>query len=109
MKKEIKKITNEDLAKAISSLGKNLGSKIGKLERYTKQGFESLDKKIDLVEENLTKDIKNAEKELAGVKNQLEGTNKRIDDYADTKTSKIEHKKLVSRVDFIEEKLEIAR
>ena len=46
-------------------------------------------------------------KDVEGFKNQLEGVNKRIDDYAETKVSKIEHKKLITRVEFIENKLEI--
>ena len=63
-----------------------------------KDGFESLDIKIEGVQE-----------ELEGMKNQLGGKNKRIDHFAEEKISRFEHKKLVSRVDFIEEKLAIVK
>ena len=37
-------------------------------------------------------------KEIEGVKNQLVGTNKRIDDFAETKVSKVVYKVLENRV-----------
>jgi len=52
------------------------------------------------LEERLTKKI-------GDVENKLEGTNKRIDDFAETKASKIQYKELENRVDFVEKKLEI--
>jgi len=63
-------------------------------------GLETrLTKKIDDVENKLTKKIEN----------KLEGTNKRIDDFAETKASKIAYKELENRVGFVEKKLEIKK
>jgi hypothetical protein len=59
------------------------------------------------LEERLTKEIVGVKKDVESVKNQLEGTNKRIDDFAETKVSKTTHKELQKRVIFLEEKLEI--
>jgi hypothetical protein len=54
---------------------------------------ERLTKKIDGVEEKLTKKIDGVEEKLTkkidGVSDRLEGTNKRIDDFAETKVTKI--------------------
>ncbi|KKQ25620.1 MAG: hypothetical protein US41_C0042G0005 [Parcubacteria group bacterium GW2011_GWB1_37_13] len=66
-------------------------------------GLETrLTKKIDDVENKLTKKIDDVE-------NKLEGTNKRIDDFAETKASKIAYKELENRVGFVEKKLEIKK
>ncbi len=71
-------------------------------------GFEErLTKKIDGVESGLKKEIEGVKKEVEGVKNQLSGTDKRIDDFVETKVSRVEYKELKSRVDFIEKKLAI--
>ena len=59
------------------------------------------------LEERLTKKIDDVEKEVEGVKNQLAGTNKRIDDFVVTRVKYEDHNKLKDRVDFIEKKLEI--
>jgi len=74
------------------------------------KSFESLGKNISEIKEEVNEikeDVKIVKKDVEGFKNQLEGVNKRIDDYAETKVSKIEHKKLITRVEFIENKLEI--
>ena len=64
-------------------------------------GFEGLENrmtnKINGVETKLTQ-------EIGGVKNQIEGLNNRIDDFAETKVSKNEHKKLETRVGVLEKK-----
>ena len=49
------------------------------------------------------------EKEVAGLKDQLAGTNKRIDDFAETKVSKITFKGLEGRVSVVEKKLEVEK
>ncbi len=54
------------------------------------------------LEEKLSKDIEN-------VKDHLDGTNRRIDDFAETKVSKVAHKELENRVGFVEKKLEVKR
>ena len=92
-KKVVKKeeVTNKDLAvmlggldTKVTNLGKHLDVRITRLESYMKQGFDSLDNKIDYV------DIRFA--------NQFEGLGRRIDDLADNKVSRISYKELESRV-----------
>jgi|GEM_PF-5812802 len=56
---------------------------------------------------DVKEDIEGVKKEMEGVKNQLAGTNRRIDDFAETKVSKITHKELESRVIFLEKKTKI--
>jgi len=110
MKTNTKKITMNDLAKSIEKLAEiTANGFVGMEERLTKKISgevssleEKLNTKIDKLEENLTKEIE-------GLKNQLEGKNKRIDHFAENKISKTTYEKLVTRVDFIEEKLEIVR
>lgn len=72
------------------------------------KGFASIEARMANKE-----DIQNLEQRLdakiEGVKNRLEGTNKRIDDFAETKTTKIAHKEIENRVGFIEKKLEIKK
>lgn len=85
------------------------------------KGFKSVNKKIDNAvdlidklaistlnsfEKTATKtDIDGLKKEIEGVKNQLVGTNKRIDDFAETKVSKVVYKVLENRVQKIEAKI----
>ena len=93
MKKEVKKkMTIDNLAIVMA------GSFSGLEERMTE--------KIDGVENKLEGIIK---KEIEGVKDQLAGTNKRIDDFAETKVSKITYKELEKRVGVVEKKLEIEK
>jgi len=54
------------------------------------------------LEERLTKKID-------GLDNRLVGTDKRIDDYAETKVSKISFKELEGRVGVVEKKLEVKK
>ena len=67
------------------------------LATITAKGFESTATKEDLreLEQKLTKEIE-------GVKDQLVGTNKRIDSLAETKVSKIAFKELENRVGVVE-------
>ena len=75
---------------------------IDKLAIMMNTNFERLEEKM------ATKtDIDGLKEEIKGVKNQLEGTNKRIDDFVTTRVKYEDHNKLKSRVDVIEEKLEI--
>ncbi len=62
--------------------------------------LESINRSFSKVEEKIDTKVE----ELKG---QIQGVDKRIDDYAETKVSKITHKELEHRVNFIEEKLEI--
>ena len=72
--------------------------KIDGLAISTAKGFESVDKRFDEIKED-----------TKGVKNQLEGVSKRIDDFAENKVSKITFKELDHRVSLVEERLEIKR
>ena len=57
-------------------------------------------------EKTVTKnDLRDLEVKIDGVKNQLEGTNKRIDYLAETKVSKVIYKELEHRVSVVEKKL----
>ncbi len=110
MKKPIKKkMSIEDLAISMNRGFKRvenlIETKIDELAISTAKGFESVDKRFDSVEKRLV----SVEEEIKGVKNQLGGTNKRIDDYAETKVAKIEYKDLSNRVGFVEKKLEIKK
>jgi len=69
-----------------------------KLAIMMNDGFETLRKDIAGVEGKLTLEIK-------GVKNQLEGTNKRIDDLAFNRVKYEDHNKLEGRVDVIEKNM----
>lgn len=86
---------------------------IDKLAIMIAKGFTSIDARMatkDDIKDMATKtDIEGIQKEIEGVKNQLAGTNKRIDDYAETKVSKIQYKDLENRVVFVEKKLEIKK
>jgi hypothetical protein len=64
------------------------------------KGFEHTATKDDLKE--LRVEIKG---DIEGVKDQLEGTNRRIDHLAETKVSKVTYKELSGRVGLIERKL----
>ena len=73
IKKKEKKITNTELLKSIN------------------RSFSKVEEKIDTI------DIKVEE-----LKSQIEGVDKRIDDFAENKVSKINFKELDHRVSFIE-------
>jgi len=66
------------------------------------KGFEEASRNTARIENNLIYHI-------GIIKDKLEGTNKRIDDLAETKVSKIAHKELENRVGFVEKKLEIKK
>lgn len=80
--------------------GATNGTSIDDLAVMVARGFERTATKEDLkeLEKKLTGEIE-------GVKNQLEGTNKRIDSLAETKVSKVTHRELESRVSAIERKM----
>lgn len=82
---------------------------IDKLAIMMNTNFERLEEKMATKEDikGLQEQITDVKEDVAGVKNQLEGTNKRIDDFITTRVKYEDHNKLKSRVDVIEEKLEI--
>ncbi len=79
------------LGSKIDDLGKGLDLRISKLESYMKEGFSSLDHKIDHVDARLS--------------NQMEGLGRRMDDFTDNKVSRITYKELERRVLFLESKV----
>jgi len=92
IKKKEKKITNTELLESINR-------SFSKVEKRIDIGLAGVKEEIATVKEEL-------KKEINGVKNQLEGTNKRIDDFVVTRVKYEDHNKLKGRVDFIEKKLE---
>ncbi len=93
--KKDKKITKVDILKSINRSFSRIEEKMA-----TKEDLKNLATKAEL---------EGIKKEIESVKDRLEGTNKRIDDYAETKVSKIVHKELENRVGFAEKKLEIKK
>ena len=104
MEKKNKKegITRKDLAQMlgglssglhskIDNLGKSLDVRITRLENYMKEGFNSLDNKIENVDARLS--------------NQIEGLGRRMDDFAENKVSRISYKELESRVLVLESRI----
>lgn len=97
MKKKVTKkeeLTNQDLGRMIQGLGsgiKGLDLRITKLESYMKEGFSSLNDKIEHVDSRLS--------------NQMEGLGRRMDDFADNKISRLTYKELERRVLFLESKV----
>lgn len=92
-KKAVKKedLTNQDLAKMIGTLGKSLDLRISKMESYMKEGFASLDNKIEHIDERLSQNIT--------------GLNCRVDDLAENKASRITYKELEQRVGVLEKSI----
>ena len=92
-KKVVKKedLSNKDLGRMITTLGSVLDIRITKLESYMKEGFASLDTKIEHVDARLS--------------NQIEGLGRRVDDFADNKVSRITYKELEHRVIVLESKI----
>lgn len=96
MKKKVvkKEVTNKDLAQMIQGFGsdfKGLDLRISKLENYLKEGFNSLDNKIDYVDLRIS--------------NQIEGLGRRIDNLAENKVSKLIYKELENRIIILESKI----
>lgn len=94
MKKKIMKkeeITNKDLAQMIGTLGKGLDLRISKLESYIEEGFYSLNNKVDYIDTRFS--------------NQIEGLNKRVDNFAENKVSMFSYKELENRVIALEMKI----
>lgn len=87
-------MTNQDLGRMIQSLGsgiKGLDLRVSRLEGYMKEGFTSLDSKVEHVDARLS--------------NQIEGLGRRIDDFADNKISRLTYKELEHRVIALELKV----
>jgi len=85
---------------------------IEKLVEIIATNVLKLTDKVDNIETNvlkLTDKVDNIETNVVGIKNQLEGTNKRIDDLAMNRVKYEDHNKLKVRIDFVEEKLEIKK
>lgn len=90
-----KEITNLELLQSINRSFSRVEKKMA-----TKEELKNLEATM------ATKtDIEGLKEEIKGVKNQLEGTNKRIDDMAVNRVKYEDHNKLKSRVDFVEKKL----
>lgn len=103
MKKVIKnKMSIEDLAlsmgKGFKRVEKLIEAKIDGLAVSTAKGFEGVDKRFNEVD-------KRFESLEAKMKTDVESINKRIDDFAETKVSKIVYKELENRVQKIESKI----
>lgn len=85
---------------------------VDKLAASTLKGFENIEAKMATKE-----DIENLEKRMdskmdtriEGLKGQIEGVNNRIDDISLNRVKYKDHDQLKTRVDFIEEKLEIQK
>ena len=75
----------------IEALGKGLDLRITRLESYMREGFSSLDSKLEHVDARLS--------------NQIEGLGRRIDDLADNKVSRISYRELEKRVLVLESKI----
>lgn len=77
-------------------------------EITNKELLESINRSFSRVEKKMVtkEDVKGIVKEeVEGLKNQLEGVNKRIDNFVVTRVKYEDHNKLKSRVDLIESKL----
>ncbi len=74
-------------------------------EITNKELLESINRSFSKVEEKIDTRINEVKEEIKGVKNQLEGTNKRIDDFVVTRVKYEDHNKLKVRVDELESKL----
>ena len=73
----------------------NVTDLIDKLAASTLNGFNSIEARM------ATKD------DIEGLKDQIQGVDKRIDDFVVTRVKYEDHNKLKARVDFVEKKLEI--
>jgi hypothetical protein len=112
MKKVAKKrMTIDKLATEMragfSGVNKRIDTTVDLIDRLavsTAKGFEHTATKDDLKE--LRVEIKG---DIEGVKDQLSGTNRRIDHLAETKVSKVTYKELDSRVGVVERKLAVKK
>ena len=86
--KKDKKITNVELLESINRSFSNIEKKMA-----TKEDIKDMATKTD----------------IEGLKGQIQGLDKRIDDFAETKVSKIVFKEFENRVGFMEKKLEIKK
>ena len=97
MKKKVTKkeeVTNQDLGRMMRGLGsgvKGLDLRISKLESYVREGFNSLDNKLEHIDVRLS--------------GQIEGLGRRMDDFADNKISLLTYKGLEHRVLVLESRV----
>jgi len=75
---------------------------IDKLAIMVAKGFENTATKEDIKDMATKMDVE-------GLKSQIEGVNKRIDDISINRVKYEDHNKLKARMDFVEEKLEIKK
>ena len=87
-KKKEKIITNTELLESINRSFSNIEKKMA-----TKEDLENLEKRMA------------TKTDIEGLKDQIHGVNKRIDDFAENKISKVAYKELENRVQKIEAKL----
>ena len=82
---------------------------IDKLAIMVAKGFENIETGFEGIETRMAtkEDIKNmaTKSDIEGLKNQIEGVNKRIDDLAVNRVKYEDHDKLESKVGLIEEKI----
>ena len=78
----------QEQSKQITLVEHSLGTKIDNLEKYMKQGFETLNDKIDTIDEH--------------AEYMIRGLDRRLDTFIDDKVSKIEYKELTKRVSVLE-------
>jgi len=83
---------------------KNKKMTIDKLSVMVAKGFENVATKEDIKDMATKEDLKNLEAKMA-TKTDVERLEKRIDDFAETKASKISYKELENRVQKIEAKI----
>ena len=107
-KKEVKKKMTIDKLAVLMKAGfgdvnkkvDNAIDLIDKLAASTLKGFAGVDKRFESIEARMaTKD------DVEEVKDKIDKVNKRMDDYAETKVSKITYKGLERRVDSLEKNL----
>lgn len=91
-KKKEKRITNTELLESINRSFSKIEKKMS-----TKEDIENLEKRMDL----------KMDTRIEGLKGQIQGIDKRIDDFVETRVKYEDHNKLKIRVGFIERKLEI--
>ena len=69
--------------------------------------LDSLNRSFSKVEEKIDKIDTKIDTKVEELKDKIQGVNKRIDDFAETKASKITYKDLEKRMGFVEGKLEL--
>src|SRR3989338_3119258 len=103
IKKKEKGITNIEL---LESINRSFSKIEGKMA--TKEDIKNMATKEDIKNMATKEDIKNmaTKEDIEGLKGQIQGVDKRIDDFVATRVKHDDHNKLKTRVDLIEQKLE---